>query len=306
MFSKKIQVVTHEGMYHADDVFATAVLKMYFSKQGKSIQIIRADREDKQLLESADVVYDVGGVYNPQKNRFDHHQRGKAGERPNRIPYAAFGLVWKKFGPTLVGKKHAEIIDQELVQAIDASDNGIDLSLPRPEFLDVEGLSFSRIISLFVPFENKSEKLYRKGFDKAVNLAEECLKAIIEKVAFEQKVFKDFEKIYKRTKEKRIITVSRPYGRKTLTDVAFSFEEVLYVVYPSSDLEQWSVVATRAKQKSFETKKPFPKNWRGLRTEALEKESAVPQVMFCHDDGFLCIAKTKESALLLAKKALTA
>lgn len=302
--SKDIIAVTHNGPYHADDVFATAVLKLYFAQKGTPLKIVRADREDEKLLESADIVYDVGAVYNPAKNRFDHHQKGRAGERANGIPFAAFGLIWKKYGPLLVGKKQADSIDVELIQGIDASDNGVDVSLPRPEFLDVEGLSFSRIISLFVPFENKNEKLYRKGFDKAVKLAEECLLGIIEKVAFEEKVLKDFSKIFKATKDKRMVVVSKPYGRKILTDIALNFPSLLYIVYPGSDSKNWNVVATREKPKSFETKKPFPKDWRGLRGQELEKKSGIEDIVFCHDGGFLCSTKTKESALKLAQKAL--
>lgn len=29
-----------------------------------------------QVLDTCDIVVDVGGVYNPKTNRFDHHQRG--------------------------------------------------------------------------------------------------------------------------------------------------------------------------------------------------------------------------------------
>lgn len=303
---KDILAVTHNGQYHADDVFATAVLKLYFAKKGTTLKVVRSSREDEDLLRSADIVYDVGGIYSPSKNRFDHHQKGKAGERANGISFAAFGLVWKKYGPLLVGKKKAEIIDVELVQAIDASDNGIDLAIPRPEFLDVTGLSFSRIISFFTPFENKNEKLYRKGFDKAVKLAEECLLGVIEKVSFEEKVLKDFSNIYKKSKDTRCVIVSKPYGRKILTDIAFKFPSVLYVVYPGSDAKNWNVVAARKQAKSFETKKPFPQSWRGLRGKEMEEVSGVSGAIFCHDDGFLCATETKEDAILLAKKALKA
>jgi hypothetical protein len=35
-----------------------------------------ARSRDKAVLEDCDVIIDVGGVYEPENNRFDHHQRG--------------------------------------------------------------------------------------------------------------------------------------------------------------------------------------------------------------------------------------
>ena len=38
------------------------------------LEIIRS--RDPAVIDSADIVVDVGGTYEPEKNRFDHHQRG--------------------------------------------------------------------------------------------------------------------------------------------------------------------------------------------------------------------------------------
>ena len=86
----EITVVTHNGNFHADDVFSIAVLKHVLP----TFKLVRT--RDKALIESADYVIDVGGEYDPETNRFDHHQRGGAGERENGIPFSSFGLVWKK------------------------------------------------------------------------------------------------------------------------------------------------------------------------------------------------------------------
>src|SRR5690606_33502984 len=66
--------------------------------------------------------------YDPERNRFDHHQEGGAGARENGIPFAAFGLVWREFGPRILEDNNAvRSIDERLVQTIDALDNGIDI-----------------------------------------------------------------------------------------------------------------------------------------------------------------------------------
>src|SRR3989338_5197622 len=94
-------IITHDGKFHADDVFAVATLLLILRRESPSVSIVRS--RDSALVARADFVIDVGGQYNEEKNRFDHHQIGGAGERKNGIPFAAFGLVWKKFGEALAG-----------------------------------------------------------------------------------------------------------------------------------------------------------------------------------------------------------
>jgi uncharacterized UPF0160 family protein len=96
----KLTVVTHNGRFHTDDVFAVAVLELVFEKS-HNIEIIRT--RDEKIIKTADIVVDVGGEYNPEKNKFDHHQLGGAGTHDNKIPMASVGLVWKKYGQMLCG-----------------------------------------------------------------------------------------------------------------------------------------------------------------------------------------------------------
>ncbi len=87
-----IIVATHNGNFHADDVFSVAALRSVLP----SFKLIRTRNLD--LIAKADIVIDVGGEYDPDTGRFDHHQRGGAGQRENAIPYSSFGLVWQKYG----------------------------------------------------------------------------------------------------------------------------------------------------------------------------------------------------------------
>ena len=122
-FRKKKICVTHNGAFHADDLFATATLSIL---NNGNIKIIRT--RDLKIIETGDYVYDVGGENDPERNKFDHHQEGGAGKRDNGTPYSSFGLVWKKFGEQICGSKDvASKIDEKLIQAIDANDNGINL-----------------------------------------------------------------------------------------------------------------------------------------------------------------------------------
>ena len=120
------KLITHNGSFHADDIFACATLSLVLEKEGQEFEVIRT--RDEETIKNGDYVFDVGGIYNPKINRFDHHQKSGAGKRENGIEYSSFGLVWKKFGKELTGsEKIAELIDKHLVSSIDAHDNGLDL-----------------------------------------------------------------------------------------------------------------------------------------------------------------------------------
>ena len=90
MMSKKVIIVTHDGMFHSDDVFAVAALLSLLDATPAIATVVRTRDED--LMRKADFVVDVGGVYDSEKNRFDHHQEGGAGKRLNGISYAAFSF----------------------------------------------------------------------------------------------------------------------------------------------------------------------------------------------------------------------
>ena len=48
----------------------------------------------------------------------------------------------------------------------------------------------------------------------------------------------------------------------------------------------------------------FPKSWSGKRGEELAEITGVKDAVFCHNDIFFAVAKSKEGAIELAKKAI--
>ena len=62
-------VATHHGSFHADDVLAWALIRVFLDPQAELIRT-----RDEGVIQSADVVIDVGGVFDPDSSRFDHHQ----------------------------------------------------------------------------------------------------------------------------------------------------------------------------------------------------------------------------------------
>lgn len=63
---------THNGTFHCDEALACFLLKQL--PDYKDATVVRS--RDPAVLDTCDVVVDVGGVYDPAKKRYDHHQRG--------------------------------------------------------------------------------------------------------------------------------------------------------------------------------------------------------------------------------------
>jgi len=296
LFKKKKILVTHNDRFHADDVFATATLSILLDG---NIKVIRT--RDEEWFRKGDFVYDVGGEYDPSREKFDHHQKGGAGVRDNGIPYAAFGLIWKKYGEKVCGSKEiADRIDQSWVQGIDAHDNGLDIyELNNKE---VAPITIESIFGLHRPTW-KEEQDYDKAFFKLVKYAIELLSRKIVKVrdSIEAELFVD--QAYKSAEDKRVIVLDRNYP---WSDILIKYPEPLYVLFPRQSNNTWMIGCVRKEKKSFENRKSFPESWAGLRDQDLAKVTGVPDSVFCHNARFLAVAKSKEGAIALANKALLA
>ena len=103
--------ITHAGIFHAGDVFSTALLQIVF---GDDFQTVRVE-VPPEALEDEVVVYDIDDC------EFGYC-RTNAPVRENGRPYASFGLLWKEFGSILVGDCQAEKFDDDFVSIIDDND----------------------------------------------------------------------------------------------------------------------------------------------------------------------------------------
>lgn len=302
-FKKKILIATHSGSFHTDDVFAAATLHLYLKKQKQSYALVRTT--DEEVLKKSDIVFDIGGVYDPETNRFDHHQKSGAGQRENGIPYAAFGLVWKKYGPLLCESAEiAQEIDTYFVQAVDASDNGVDLF--EKKFNDVSLNTLETLVGSFNISFDEDEHLIDERFNEIASFATRILERVIHQTKTQHVVNTRIKELYQEQGEGKLLVVDDMFGRFPIIIATQNFSDLLYFVYPGKRDGNWNVCAARVSEDSFESKKPFPESWRGLRGEDCAQETGVPGAVFCHNSGFLCATKTKEGALELAKKALSA
>lgn len=284
-----ITIATHNGNFHADDVFSIAALKNIFP----AFNLVRT--RDLEVIGKADVVIDVGGIYDPETGRFDHHQRGGAGERENGIPYSSFGLVWKKYGLEICGGNQdvANSVDSSLVSTIDAIDCGHVEGVSK-------GISLSQTISMFNPtWEEESH--YDVCFDEAVAFASRVLTRFIASASGGINAKSIVAKAIEQAEDPRVIVLEQytPWKR---TVHALS-EDALFMVYPS-DSGQWRIQTVPVEPGSFENRKSLPKAWAGLSDKALQDVTQLDDAMFCHNGLFIGGAASFESTMKMAAMAL--
>ncbi len=295
------KLITHNGPFHSDDIFAAATLSLYLEKQGEEFEIIRT--RDEEIIKNADYVFDVGGIYDEAANRFDHHQQGGAGKRENNIDYASFGLVWKKFGTEMCGsQKSRDIIDTKVASPIDAHDNGILLVDFKK---DIYPYTIQRVFEMVMrPTWQEDISLTNDFFFMCVNMAKEILKREIkhaqDRILAEENVLQ----LYNASVDKRIIFLDKYYP---FSDVISSFPEPLFVVSPRREDSLWAIIAvSNPGPKTFINRKDLPEAWAGLRDEELQKVTGVSDAIFCHRGKYLAVAGSKDGAMKLAQIAVNA
>jgi len=287
-----ISVAVHDGEFHADDVFAVAVLCR--------IMKVRFDRtRDKDILKQCDLRVDVGDRSDPEAGDYDHHQEGRAGERPNGVPYAAFGLVWRQFGQQVCSGDTEVMgeVDRRLVQIVDARDNGHDIWT---ETVDgVTPYTVSNVISDLNPCGGE-DRDYNTAFEVAIDLATQILARVITQAQATVEDRRQVESAVAQADDSRIIHFDQ-YNFKWAGLVCSASAQALYVVYPSEDGTYYFVQCVLTEPDSFNIRKALPENLAGLRTDELAEKSGVNGAIFVHPARFLGGASTREEAVRLAK-----
>jgi len=290
------KLVTHSGTFHADDIYSYAVLSSIFRHHSLS------RTRDPQVIESGDIVFDVGEVYDGS-TRFDHHQREFTEKRENGIPYAAFGLVWKKFGVDYCRQisKYVEpeqlqelagLVDQYFVQNVDASDVGHTL---------YEGFAYtiSAAMGSYNPSWHRAQdfdaQFYRAAFVAREILENEVYRA--EGVMEARRML--HEAVEERTQPDLVVLdVFAPWQ-----ETVVPHKEIRAIVYP--DLSgAWRYQGVPDVIGSFNNRSLLPESWRGIRDDELKKVSGIDDAIFCHPSGFTGGAVSKESAIKMAQLAL--
>jgi uncharacterized UPF0160 family protein len=297
-----MRVATHPGGFHADDVFAVAALRL--AHPDAPIEVVRTRDPDVQA--AADVRVDVGGRDDAATGDFDHHQKGGAGERPNGLRYASFGLVWRAFGAAICGgsQEAADAIDERLVQGVDANDTG--QTIMQSLVGDVRPMTVSGVIGALNPSwdEDLDQAAEDARFAEAVALAQ----GILERQVAGAAAFRRARELVRAAiaaaaaDDPRVIELpSNLPWRETVVGEA---PDARLVVYPKSD--GWGMVAVPVAAGSFDNRMDLPAAWAGLTGAELAAVTGVEDALFAHTARFYASAASRQGVLALARAALAA
>ena len=270
--------ITHSGTMHADEVFATAFLDLY----RKDTRVFRTSKVDNLKVPNDTIVYDIG------RGKFDHHQPDAA-KRDNDITYCAFGLLWKEFGKDFLKNYEIDLVDEvwlgidkDLVEAIDADDNGVFPKIEAPYKVK----TVPNIIKLFNPSFDSGEiesEQFLRACDVAKKILEEEILYINGKMIAEKQILSLLEE-NDENKKYLILDKFLPYEETILnSDKA---KNILYVAYPSNR----GGYAIKVVPKSIDdhtARQSFPSEWSGLENTELEEVSGIKGLTFCHTACFI-------------------
>jgi uncharacterized UPF0160 family protein len=308
----------------------------------QNAQLIRT--RDPKILETCHTVVDVGGEYDASANRYDHHQRTFNTTFPNRpTKLSSAGLVYMHFGKAIIAQHLGvseeagevkilwEKIYESFIEAVDANDNGISAYDPKAiEAAGLEkrfsdgGFSLGAMVSRLNPNWNDpipSDPVHGQQFEDE--------KFLVASTRVGEEFSRDLEYYIKAWLPARDI-VRKAYANRsqhdpkgrilvfdgqavpwkdhlyTLEGEKAGDDKVLYVLYPEKPTSdaKWRIQAVPVTKDSFQSRKPLPEAWRGVRDEELDTVTGVPGGVFVHAAGFIGGNKTFEGAKAMAVKAV--
>ena len=324
----KLTIGTHNGTFHCDETLACSMLKLL--DRFKDAEIVRT--RDYGLLDKCDIVVDVGGVYDPEAKRFDHHQKTFShtinsldSSKKWSIKLSSAGLVYVHYGREIISsilgtqvqdkvtEKVFDKVYENFIQEIDAIDNGINAHDGEPRYSISTNLS-SRVSNLS-PNWNDQDQDFDVGFYKAMELTRT---EFVDKVCYYGKVWwaardivsKCIQERFNVHSSGRVLEFSQ--GGVPWKEHLFELEveeglsgdnSILYVLYTDQN-GMWRIQCVPEQPKSFTNRLGLPEAWRGVRDQDLENVSNIAGATFVHSGGFIGGNKTKEGVIAMAEVAL--
>lgn len=299
-------VVTHNGLFHADEGFGVAFLSLLLGSE--EVRVVRS--RNSQELEDAYVALDVGGVYDNAKLRYDHHQREFTEvHEGTSVKLAACGLIWRHFGTCLITKLHPELdieqvqslwqtVDETICRPVDMQDNGQNTF--KVEGAEAQALTVSMMVAAF-----NQQDIYSPAQDEAFMMVVEILKEYIlnflRSEANKLQLLKEAEEAVKAQLGSRVLVLDKflPYREAVLKANAEGGQFDL-VTYPANG--QWNIQTVPVDDSTenfYSQRVSLPQRLWGLTGPDASKESlGGSALVFCHKTGFLAAVKadTAEAA----------
>jgi len=316
-----VRALTHSGNFHADETLGYVILHYALAPggdlKGRVLGTAPADRlvfsrsRVPEQIAAADLVFDVGGIHDPARGRYDHHMKNKP-LRENGTPYSAAGLLWKAYGTAalrhlLSTPVEAEVldalwqtIDQSLVLAVDQDDNGV-AKMGKLSLADVVSACNPAWDTVELYGADEAKRRESMGFANAAAAIAAHLVNMVDRARASQKAASRVMAAYTQAADKRILVMDT--GMPT-EKVIFEHDlPVVYVVSPAGP-QQWNVKAIPPNRGEFGQRVSLPEAWAGLERAALAEVSGIADAVFAHPARFICGAGSKDGALRMAQRAL--
>ncbi|XP_022375498.1 UPF0160 protein MYG1, mitochondrial [Enhydra lutris kenyoni] len=321
------RIGTHNGTFHCDEALACALLRLL--PEYRDAEIVRT--RDPEKLASCDIVVDVGGEYDPQRHRYDHHQRSftetmssLSPGKPWQTKLSSAGLIYLHFGhkllaqllgtseeDSMVGTIYDKMYEN-FVEEVDAVDNGISQwEEGEPRYVLTTTLS-ARVARLN-PTWNQPDQDTEAGFKRAMDLVRE---EFLQRLDFYQHSWLPARTLVEEALAQRFQVdpsgeiVELAKGGCPWKEHLYHLESglsppgtIAFVIY-TDQAGQWRVQCVPKEPHSFQSRLPLPEPWRGLRDEALDQVSGIPGCIFVHTSGFIGGHHTREGALSMARATL--
>ena len=310
---------THSGEFHADEVYACAILILSSRQRLCDVELVRSRNED--LLREADFLVDIGDTFawaSPDKV-IDHHAGNEA--RKNGIFFASAGKAWFRFGPGAINKVYDilcinpgvkipgplpdQLSSEQIAQVLSSVDDILFAAIDaRDNQQTVETSTFSGVRCLGVPdlvsincskwWERPDDRAMDARFFFELHRAHEAVARVIatEVADLFTAHLCEFGWEYDEPSLSISFDIPAPVGRA----LKYAPKAVRFGIAPGDGV--WIVRAVH--KGSLSRRGGFPKGWRGLEGRDLEVVTGVAQARFCHADGHMATALTKEAARKLA------
>lgn len=306
------RLVTHSGTFHADDVCAYAILADLYPEAA-----LERTRDPARIAHDPEgsVVFDVGGVYDPDQRRFDHHQ-ADAPTRPDGLAYASFGLVWEHLGREWLSTRQG--LPSDLVDAVH---QGMAAGMVRAvDQVDVQAVppgvhvpsTLSGLVFAMNPQDGwtgqdrVSEEDRTSAFLDAAGFVRGALQREVRQQAREAVAGLVLEDAIARSDDPRVAVLNAPVPWQRSAAMAADAQDLLVVVAPGTDPTEWCISAVPKEADGFARRRLFPKAWRGLAGQELVDAGGPAGIHFCHKDGYFAATRDKGAALAFARHAIMA
>lgn len=300
-------VVTHNGLFHADEGFGVAFLSLLLGSE--EVRVVRS--RNSQEIEDAYVALDVGGVYDNAKLRYDHHQREFTEvHEGTSVKLAACGLIWRHFGSIVITKLHPELdveqvqtlwqsVDETICRPVDMQDNG--QCTFKTDGAEAQALTITMMVSSF-----NQQDIYSPAQDEAfmrvVEILKEYILNFLRAGANKLQLLKEAEETVKAQLGSRVLVLDKflPYRETVLKANAEEGGQFDLVTYPAKG--QWNlqtIPVDDTPENFYSQRVSLPQRLWGLTgSEASKEQLGGSALVFCHKTGFLAAVKLIQLRLL--------